>query len=99
MAPRRRAAPASGRTGRSGMRARRLVPLGAALCTAAALSLAVPQVAAADSPQCSHVSSVSRPTLTFGDTGAAVKQAQCLSNAWGGEPPKLIVDGSSTRSC
>ncbi|GAB7106899.1 hypothetical protein JCM4814A_52130 [Streptomyces phaeofaciens JCM 4814] len=75
------------------MRARRLVPLGAALCTAAALSLAVPQVAAADSPQCSHVSSVSRPTLTFGDTGAAVKQAQCLSNAWGGEPPKLIVDG------
>ncbi|ALV33531.1 peptidoglycan-binding domain-containing protein [Streptomyces sp. CdTB01] len=24
----------------------------------------------------------------------AVRQAQCLSNAWGGQPPKLAVDGT-----
>lgn len=75
------------------MRAHRLVTLGAALCTAATLSLAVPYAATAVSPQCSYLSSASRPTLAYGDTGVAVKQAQCLSNAWGGEPPKLTLDG------
>ncbi|MFF4835475.1 peptidoglycan-binding protein [Streptomyces sp. NPDC001315] len=76
------------------MRQRRLVTLGAALCTAAALGLAVPDVAAAVPDQCSYLSPTSRPTLTYGDNGAAVKQAQCLSNAWGGQPPKLALDGA-----
>ncbi|ALV33521.1 peptidoglycan-binding domain-containing protein [Streptomyces sp. CdTB01] len=75
------------------MRQRKLLTLGAALCTAAALGLAVPRAAAAVPNQCSYVSSTYRPTLTYGDTGVAVKQAQCLSNAWGGQPPKLILDG------
>lgn len=76
------------------MRQRRMVTLGAALCTAAALGLEVPDVAAAVPNQCSYLSSASRPTLTYGDTGVAVKQAQCLSNAWGGQPPKLTLDGA-----
>lgn len=75
------------------MRQHRLATLGAALCTAAALGLAVPPVAAAVPHQCSYLSSASRPTVVFGDTGVGVKQAQCLSNAWGGEPPKLTLDG------
>jgi hypothetical protein len=31
--------------------------------------------------------------LTYGDKGTAVEQAQCLSNKWGGVPPKLALDG------
>ncbi|MGI5135277.1 MULTISPECIES: peptidoglycan-binding domain-containing protein [unclassified Streptomyces] len=75
------------------MKQRRLVTLGAALCTATSLGLAVPQVATATSTKCSYVSSTFRPVLTYGDSGAAVRQAQCLSNVWGGLPPKLAVDG------
>ncbi|RZB19320.1 peptidoglycan-binding protein [Streptomyces sp. F001] len=73
------------------MRQRRLVT--AALCTAASLGPAVPQVAAAVPGECSHVSSTYRPTLAYGDTAVAVKQAECLSNRWGGQPPKLALDG------
>ncbi|MER5916707.1 peptidoglycan-binding domain-containing protein [Streptomyces sp. NPDC001982] len=76
------------------MRQRRPVTLGAALCTAAALGLAVPHIAVAVPNQCSYISSTSRPTLTYGDTSEAVKQAQCLSNVWGGQPPKLSLDGA-----
>lgn len=75
------------------MRQSRSVTLGAALCTAAALGLAVPPVAVAVPDHCSYVSSTARPTLTLGDTGKAVRQAQCLSNVWGGQPPKLALDG------
>jgi murein L,D-transpeptidase YcbB/YkuD len=75
------------------MRQRRLLTLGAGLCTAAALCLAAPHPALAAPDHCSHTSSTYRPTLTYGDTGTAVKQAQCLSNVWGGQPPKLALDG------
>ncbi|AWW36072.1 hypothetical protein ADL00_01845 [Streptomyces sp. AS58] len=44
--------------------------------------------------ECSYISSTFRPELTHTEAGAAVMQAQCLSNMWGGEPPKLTVDGS-----
>ncbi|MEU6555335.1 peptidoglycan-binding domain-containing protein [Streptomyces sp. NPDC046915] len=59
------------------------------------LGLMVPHTAAAApaSAACSYVSSDFRATLVYGDTGAAVRQAQCLSNAWGGQPPKLAIDG------
>ncbi|MFE2071180.1 peptidoglycan-binding protein [Streptomyces sp. NPDC059467] len=76
------------------MRRNRLLASAAALCAAAALGLAVPHTAAAaPDHHCSYVSSDIRPTLTHGDTGAAVRQAQCLSNKWGGVPPRLAVDG------
>jgi hypothetical protein len=75
------------------MRRNRLLASAAALCAAAALGPAVPHTAAAAPDQCSYVSSGVRPTLTYGDAGAAVRQAQCLSNAWGGLPPRLAVDG------
>ncbi|MEU9451216.1 peptidoglycan-binding domain-containing protein [Streptomyces sp. NPDC048277] len=75
------------------MRRNRLLAPAAALCTAVAFGLAVPHTAAAASDHCSYVSSGVRPTLTYGDTGAAVRQAQCLSNVWGGRPPELAVDG------
>ncbi|GHE56999.1 hypothetical protein GCM10014715_07560 [Streptomyces spiralis] len=70
-----------------------LITMGVALCTAAAFGLAVPHTAAAATNRCSYTSSTLRPTLTYGDTGSSVKQAQCLSNAWGGQPPKLALDG------
>ncbi|MEU0596936.1 peptidoglycan-binding domain-containing protein [Streptomyces sp. NPDC006393] len=75
------------------MRQCRLVTLGVVLCTASSLGLAVPQLAAATPRECSYVSSTFRPTLAYGQTGPAVKQAQCLSNMWGGQPPKLPSDG------
>ncbi|MET9083419.1 peptidoglycan-binding domain-containing protein [Streptomyces sp. NPDC004237] len=77
------------------MRRNRLLTSAAALTAAAALGLAVPRtaVAAADHQACAYVSSYYRPTLGYGATGAAVSQAQCLSNAWGGQPPKLTPDG------
>ncbi|MEU9384709.1 peptidoglycan-binding domain-containing protein [Streptomyces sp. NPDC048279] len=76
------------------MRRNRLLTSAAALSAAAALGLAVPHTAAAATGHgCSYVSSDYRPMLTYGDTGAAVRQAQCLSNAWGGEPPQLASDG------
>ncbi|MFD3537469.1 peptidoglycan-binding protein [Streptomyces sp. NPDC058664] len=56
-------------------------------------SLVAPQGAAAAVPGgCSSISSTYRPALSQGSTGAAVKQAQCLTNVWGGVP-KLTVDG------
>ncbi|MEU5537604.1 peptidoglycan-binding domain-containing protein [Streptomyces sp. NPDC020362] len=75
------------------MRQIRRVTLGAALCAAATLGLVMPHVAAAAPDHCSYTPSAYRPTLAYGDTGAAVKQAQCLSNVWGGQPPKLALDG------
>ena len=75
------------------MRQRKLATLGAVLCAAATLGLAVPQTAAAVPHRCSYVSASYRPTLVYGDAGVAVKQAQCLSNVWGGQPPKLTLDG------
>ncbi|MEK0098398.1 peptidoglycan-binding domain-containing protein [Streptomyces sp. A475] len=75
------------------MRQHRLATLGAALCTAAAVGMAMPPVAAADPHQCSYLPSASRPTVMYGDSGVGVKQAQCLSNAWGGQPPKLTANG------
>ncbi|MFJ9820150.1 peptidoglycan-binding protein [Streptomyces sp. NPDC101151] len=75
------------------MRQSVLVTWGAALCTASAVVLGAPHAAAAAPDQCSYTSSTLRPTLKHGDTGVAVKQAQCLSNVWGGQPPKLALDG------
>lgn len=76
------------------MRRNRLLTAAAALCAASALGLTVPHPAAAAPTGCSYVSSGFRPTLTYGDAGAAVRQAQCLGNAWGGQPPKLAPDGT-----
>ncbi|MFB7371978.1 peptidoglycan-binding protein [Streptomyces sp. NPDC056222] len=68
----------------------------ASVLSAAALALGVLGVSApsanAAPGDCSSTSSAYRPTLQHGSTGAAVKQAQCLSNVWGGVP-KLTVDG------
>ncbi|MCW5250331.1 MULTISPECIES: peptidoglycan-binding domain-containing protein [unclassified Streptomyces] len=68
----------------------------ATLAATLALGLAgvvAPQGAAAAVPGgCSHTPSSNRPVLRSGSTGAAVKQAQCLTNVWGGVP-KLTVDG------
>ncbi|MGW1886005.1 peptidoglycan-binding domain-containing protein [Streptomyces sp. NPDC001970] len=76
------------------MRQRRLMAWGAALFTAASLGAAVPQAAAVPAQGgCSYTPSTARPVLWYGRTGHAVRQAQCLSNRWGGEPPKLLVDG------
>ncbi|MEV7320358.1 hypothetical protein [Streptomyces sp. NPDC093970] len=72
----------------------RLLTSAAALSAAAALGLGVPHTAAAATDHsCSYVSSDYRPTLTYGNSGAAVRQAQCLSNAWSGQPPKLATSG------
>ncbi|MEU3983345.1 peptidoglycan-binding domain-containing protein [Streptomyces sp. NPDC026672] len=65
----------------------------AGLCAAAVLGPAAPHPASAAPARCSYTPSEYRPTLTYGDSGAAVKQAQCLSNVWGGEPPELALDG------
>ncbi|MGW0816454.1 peptidoglycan-binding domain-containing protein [Streptomyces viridiviolaceus] len=75
------------------MRKSRWATVVAALCTTATLGLVVPHPAVAAPDPCSYVSPTHRPLLTYGDNGAAVQQAQCLSNVWGGEPPKLAVDG------
>ncbi|MFG2960417.1 peptidoglycan-binding protein [Streptomyces sp. NPDC048291] len=76
------------------MRRNRLLTSAAVLGTAVALGPALPHTAAATPGQsCSYVASAYQPTLAYGDTGAAVRQAQCLSNAWGGEPPKVAADG------
>ncbi|MEU6812949.1 peptidoglycan-binding protein [Streptomyces sp. NPDC046831] len=75
------------------MRQRGLVTSGAVPCILASLGLAVPQATAAASPPCSHISPAFQPVLTEGRTGPAVEQAQCLSNMWGGEPPKLPLSG------
>ncbi|MEU1411993.1 peptidoglycan-binding domain-containing protein [Streptomyces sp. NPDC049097] len=79
--------------GRNGMRQRKVITLGAALGTGSLLVLAVPQIASATPRECSYISPAFRPTLTYGQTGVAVKQAQCLSNMWGGQPPKLAPTG------
>ncbi|WP_299527832.1 peptidoglycan-binding protein [uncultured Streptomyces sp.] len=77
---------------------------GAAALAVATLGVAAPgsasaaitpsqETASAAAPGgCAYASSSNRPTLKRGSTGAAVKQAQCLSNVWGGVP-KLAVDG------
>ncbi|MFD6426734.1 peptidoglycan-binding protein [Streptomyces sp. NPDC060198] len=83
--------------------ARRVVGLaGAAALTLGAFAVA--PGAAAASPEaaltvaavpggCAYTSASNRPVLRSGSSGAAVKQAQCLSNVWGGLVPKLQVDG------
>ncbi|WP_377272792.1 peptidoglycan-binding protein [Peterkaempfera sp. SMS 1(5)a] len=70
----------------------RLGALGAVLLTSGALSLSGPVQAAPAGPDCSYTSPSYRAALSYGQTGAGVKQAQCLSNVWGGVP-KLTVDG------
>ncbi|MFB7379809.1 peptidoglycan-binding protein [Kitasatospora purpeofusca] len=76
----------------------------AAVLTAAlalgAAGLIAPQATAAVPGGCAYTSSSHRPVLSQGSTGAAVKQAQCLTNVWGGVP-RLTVDGifgPSTRT-
>lgn len=59
---------------------------------AAASAGTAPSVAAVPGG-CAYTSATSRPVLRSGSSGAAVKQAQCLSNVWGGLVPKLEVDG------
>lgn len=66
--------------------------LGAALLAAGALSATTPSGAAPAPAGCSYISASARPVLAPGQSGAAVKQAQCLSNVWGGVP-KLAIDG------
>lgn len=75
------------------MRQRGILTLAAGLCTAASLGLAAPHPASAAPAHCSYASPSDRPMLTYGDKGTAVEQAQCLSNMWGGVPPKLALDG------
>ncbi|WP_327365745.1 peptidoglycan-binding domain-containing protein [Streptomyces sp. NBC_01217] len=70
---------------------RKCAALGAALLTAGAL-VTTTHDAVATEKTCSHTSPIERPGLTPVSTGPSVKQAQCLSNVWGGVP-KLAVDG------
>ncbi|MGW1737145.1 peptidoglycan-binding domain-containing protein, partial [Streptomyces sp. NPDC001999] len=70
---------------------RKYSALGAALLTAGALATTTHEAAAAEKT-CPYTSSIDRPALTYVSTGPSVKQAQCLSNVWGGVP-KLAVDG------
>ncbi|MEU9763611.1 peptidoglycan-binding domain-containing protein [Streptomyces sp. NPDC047985] len=69
----------------------------ASVLSAAALAVGVLGVGAPSAGAvpggCSYASSTYRPTLRHGNTGVGVKQAQCLSNVWGGVP-KLAVDGT-----
>ncbi|MGY5033715.1 peptidoglycan-binding domain-containing protein [Streptomyces sp. 900116325] len=70
---------------------RKCAALGAALLTAGALATTTHEAAAAEKT-CPYTSSMDRPALTSVSTGLSVKQAQCLSNVWGGVP-KVAVDG------
>ncbi|MFB7310756.1 peptidoglycan-binding protein [Streptomyces sp. NPDC056192] len=70
---------------------RKYSALGAALLTAGAL-VTTTHEAAATEKTCPYTSSIDRPALTYVNTGPSVKQAQCLSNVWGGVP-KVAVDG------
>ncbi|MFF3731072.1 peptidoglycan-binding protein [Streptomyces sp. NPDC002476] len=69
----------------------------ASVLSAAALAFGVLGVGAPSAGAvpggCSYASSTYRPTLQYGNTGVGVKQAQCLSNVWGGVP-KLSIDGT-----
>ncbi|MFE7412932.1 peptidoglycan-binding domain-containing protein [Streptomyces laurentii] len=79
---------------------RRMTSAACAAALAVGTLTAFTPAADAAPSNCAHTSSGNRPTLRSGDTGAAVKQAQCLSNVWSGVP-KLKVDGtygSQTRS-
>ncbi|MDK0523695.1 peptidoglycan-binding domain-containing protein [Streptomyces sp. ML-6] len=81
------------------MKNRIMSVLGAAVLAAGVLGVGAPSAGAAPGG-CAHTSSTHRPTVQYGNTGVAVKQAQCLSNIWGGVP-KLGVDGafgSKTRA-
>ncbi|MFD3454782.1 peptidoglycan-binding protein [Streptomyces sp. NPDC058691] len=64
--------------------------LGTALLMAGALATTSHDAAAEQT--CAYTPAAERPTLTPTDTGLPVKQAQCLSNRWGGVP-KLPVNG------
>ncbi|MET7788650.1 peptidoglycan-binding domain-containing protein [Streptomyces sp. NPDC005248] len=70
---------------------RKCSALGAALLTAGALATTTHEAAAAEKT-CPYTSSIDRPALTDVSAGPSVKQAQCLSNVWGGVP-KVAVDG------
>ncbi|WP_051878098.1 peptidoglycan-binding domain-containing protein [Streptomyces sp. NRRL B-24720] len=70
---------------------RKCAALGAALLTAGALATTTHEAAATEKT-CPYTSSIDRPALTGVSTGLSVKQAQCLSNVWGGVP-KVAVDG------
>ncbi|MCX5397278.1 peptidoglycan-binding protein [Streptomyces sp. NBC_00102] len=88
---------------RPSARRRRVVALaGAAALTLGALAVAPGAAAAPETAAptvaavpggCAYTATSNRPVLRSGSSGAAVKQAQCLSNVWGGLVPKLKVDG------
>ncbi|MER6916446.1 peptidoglycan-binding domain-containing protein [Streptomyces sp. NPDC000594] len=63
----------------------------AAVLAAGTLAAGAPAASAVPG-NCAHTPTTNRPTLQRGSTGAAVKQAQCLSNVWNGVP-RLTVDG------
>ncbi|MFB7290590.1 peptidoglycan-binding domain-containing protein [Actinacidiphila glaucinigra] len=65
--------------------------LSAALLMTGVLA-ATPRTASAAEQTCAYTSGAERPTLASADTGLPVKQAQCLSNRWGGVP-KLPENG------
>ncbi|WP_327247964.1 peptidoglycan-binding domain-containing protein [Streptomyces sp. NBC_01320] len=72
---------------------RRIAPiLSAAALAVGVLGISAPSASAVPEG-CAYASSTYRPALQYGNTGVAVKQAQCLSNVWGGVP-KLTVDGA-----
>ncbi|NXY97829.1 peptidoglycan-binding protein [Streptomyces sp. BR123] len=73
------------------MKRRIVSALGAAALAVGFLGVTAPSAGAAPGG-CAYTPPSSRPSLQHGSTGAAVKQAQCLSNIWGGVP-KLAVDG------
>jgi hypothetical protein len=62
------------------------------LLAAGAVGAAPPQDGSPGPGGCAYVSTAYRPVLVHGSTGAVVRQAQCLSNVWGGVP-KLAVNG------
>ncbi|MDV9197429.1 peptidoglycan-binding domain-containing protein [Streptomyces sp. Wh19] len=81
------------------MKHRIMSVLSAAVLAAGVLGVSAPSASAVPGG-CAYASSTYRPTIQYGSTGVAVKQAQCLSNVWGGVP-KLNVDGifgSGTRT-
>ncbi|MDX3235926.1 peptidoglycan-binding domain-containing protein [Streptomyces sp. ME03-5709C] len=71
---------------------RNFAALGTVLLIAGAPA-AAPRAAVAAERVCSYTSDTERPTLTLTATGPPVKQAQCLSNRWGGVP-ELPVTGT-----
>jgi peptidoglycan hydrolase-like protein with peptidoglycan-binding domain len=77
------------------------VALGSGLALAPAAHAAAPAAASggvsASVFGCSYTTA--QPTISYGSTGSAVKQAQCLLKYWGYSPGAIDGDfGSNTRS-